>query len=335
MNTLLSITDLHVNYGRRNRIVRAADGVTFDVGEGEIVGLVGESGSGKSTIGRAVVGLAPVTSGSVVFDDEEIGHASRPARRRLSAHIQMIFQDPFSSLNPARTVEQTLLEPMLVHTPKASRAELSARVAEVLKMVDLPASAAGRYPAQFSGGQRQRIAIARSLVLSPRLVICDEPVSSLDLSIQAQILNLLVDLRAAMGVAYLLVAHDLAVVRHVAERVVVLYKGRIMESGPTELITDHPCHPYTLALTAAAPVPNPSIQRERAARRHLLPVATPDESVSAAGCPFAARCASATDQCRSTSPPMTRLADGRDVACFLFTGCSTRAANQSNNKGEQ
>jgi oligopeptide/dipeptide ABC transporter ATP-binding protein len=319
MTALLEIADLHVHYGHGRQLLRASDGVTLSVAKGETVGLVGESGSGKSTIGRAVVCLAPVTSGSVCFDGTEIARASRAERRRLSADIQMVFQDPFSSLNPARTIGQTLVEPLLVHHASMGEAQRSARVTEMLAKVELPADAAQRYPAQFSGGQRQRIAIARALMLSPRLVICDEPVSALDLSIQAQVLNLLADLRDEFDVAYLFIAHDLAVVRHLAHRTIVLYKGRIMESGPAAAVNDDPKHPYSQALVAAAPVPDPEVQRARSIARseatstnHLR---TPDP-INA--CPFASRCPSAMDRCWSERPELTAVDDGRAVACFLY-----------------
>ena len=316
MNDLLTINDLRVEYKQGRSRVHAVDGVSLVVKERETLALVGESGSGKSTIGRAIVGLAPVTSGSIVFDDTDISHISVRARRKLSADIQMIFQDPYGSLNPARTIGQTMVEPLLVHS-RDSSAERRAIVQRTLEKVGLPADAADRYPAQFSGGQRQRIAIARALVVEPRLLICDEPVSALDLSIQAQVLNLLADLREEFGIAYLFVAHDLEVVRHLADRTVVLYRGQVMESGPSELLHNDPQHPYTQALVAAAPLMDPGAQRKR---REAMSAAAPSSTLAPAtgseGCPFVLRCPIALGECHTTRPTLTDLGRGRSAACF-------------------
>ena len=246
--------------------MRAVDDVAFAIGPRETVGLVGESGSGKTSIANAVLGFAPVSAGSIAFDGEDIVGASRDRRRRLSASLQVVFQNPYSSLNPARTIGKTLSETLRPHgTP--SKPEVSERVASILERVGLDPAAADRYPDQFSGGQRQRIAIARALIVRPRLVICDEPVSSLDLSVQAQVLNLLRSLQDELGLSYLFISHDLAVVRHIATRVVVLYRGRIMEAGPAAIVYDHPAHPYTRALLQAAPVPEPGPSSASAASR--------------------------------------------------------------------
>jgi peptide/nickel transport system ATP-binding protein len=261
---LLDVDALTVDYGRGSRRVRAVDAVSFTVGAGETVGLVGESGSGKTTIGRALVGLTPVTSGTVTYDGDDITNADERLRRRLASSIQIVFQDPYSSLNPAKTIGQTLVEPFIAQR-RHDRAERAERVAHALERVGLPAASADRYPAQFSGGQRQRVAIARALMLEPRLVVCDEPVSALDLSIQAQILNLLADLQDQLGVSYLFVAHNLAVVRHLSQRVIVLRRGEVVEAGATSTVYGNPSHPYTRALIAAEPVPDPDIQRARRA----------------------------------------------------------------------
>lgn len=319
MNELLQIQDLRVEYRRGRSRVNAVDGVSLSIRPGEILGLVGESGSGKSTIGRAIVGLAPVSSGTIRFDGEDVSHASARDRRRLSASIQMVFQDPYGSLNPARTIGQTLVEPLLVHgdRPPAERERI---IAEALTRVGLPLEAAQRYPAQFSGGQRQRIAIARALVVMPRLIICDEPVSALDLSIQAQVLNLLADLREEFDLAYLFVAHDLEVVRHLADRTVVLYRGQIMEEGPSEVLHADPRHPYTRALIAAAPLVDPEAQRRRragstpAAKSSTLAPAT-----GSVGCPFVLRCPVALPECSTSRPPLTALSPERSAACFQLT----------------
>jgi len=260
---LLSVSDLYVDFPqRRARVFRALNGVSFDVMAGETVGLVGESGSGKTTIGRVILGLTSATSGRVMFDGEDITHASRRRRRDLAREIQVVFQDPYGSLNPTRTIGDTLAEPLLMDRA-LSRAERDARIGDVLTRVGMPTDAAGRYPAQFSGGQRQRIAIARAVIARPRLVVCDEPVSALDLSVQAQVLNLLSELQKSMGLSLLFISHDLTVVRHVSHRTVVLYKGEIVEHGDSQLINEAPRHSYTQALLSAAPVPDPREQRQR------------------------------------------------------------------------
>ncbi|MGW6457912.1 ATP-binding cassette domain-containing protein [Streptomyces sp. NPDC055078] len=253
---LLTVRDLVVRYRTTHRASRSAvaavDGVSFSIGSGETVGLVGESGSGKSTIGRAILGLAPVRAGAVEFAGKDITHAPFRARRALSADLQVVFQDPYGSLNPTRTIGDLLAEPVRVHE-RPDRAALNRRVADMLERVGLGAEAADRYPGGFSGGQRQRIAIARALMMSPRLVICDEPTSALDLSIQAQILNLLADLQSSLNVSYLFVSHDLAVVRHIAQKVIVLRLGRIVEAGDTDTVYTRPGHPYTRSLLDAIP----------------------------------------------------------------------------------
>ena len=247
---LLEVGDLTVNYHRRGRGAAALREVSLDIRPGETVALVGESGSGKSTLGRAVLGLTPASGGTITFDGEDITRA--PVRRRieLSRSIQAVFQDPNGSLNPARTVGQTLAEPLLVHE-RPGRAGAAARIEEVLDQVGLPASAARKYPRQFSGGQRQRIAIARALVMRPRLIVCDEPVSALDLSVQAQILNLFLRLQRETGVSYLFISHDLAVVRHLADRLVVLFRGEVVERGDTGHLYRRPSHDYTRRLLSA------------------------------------------------------------------------------------
>jgi ABC-type glutathione transport system ATPase component len=245
---LLDVRNLTVNYHRRG--APALREASLDIRPGETVALVGESGSGKSTLGRAVLGLTPASDGTITFAGEDITRASARRRVALSREIQAVFQDPNGSLNPARTVGQTLAEPLLVHE-RPGRAATQDRIAEVLAQVGLPASAARRYPRQFSGGQRQRIAIARALVMRPRLIVCDEPVSALDLSVQAQILNLFLQLQRDTGVSYLFISHDLAVVRHLAHRLVVLFRGDVVESGVTEDLYHHPGHAYTRRLLSA------------------------------------------------------------------------------------
>ncbi len=269
---LLTVDDLVVEYpgkGFRAQPFRALKGVSLDILPGETMGLVGESGSGKTTLGRAVLGLAPVSGGTVTYDGRDISHLGRSARRALSSEIQVVFQDPYSSLNPSMTIEQILAEPLTASGVATSEAR--SRVRDLLDQVGLPSDARSRLPREFSGGQRQRIAIARALALRPKLIVCDEPVSALDLSTQARVLDLFIDIQNRTGVAYLFVTHDLAVVRHISHRVAVMYKGEIVETGPADRVTSQPEHPYTQRLFMAAPVPDPDRQEERrAARRALL-----------------------------------------------------------------
>lgn len=265
--SLLEIDDLVVRYPghRRGRTFTAVDHVTLDVRPHETVGLVGESGSGKTTIGRAVLGLAPVTAGLIRYDGQEIQSLTRAQRRPLAARIQVVFQDPYTSLNPAMMVEDILSEPL--RAAGWSRATARGRVVELLDQVGLPAGAADRFAREFSGGQRQRVAIARALALEPELVVCDEPVSALDLSTQDRVLQLLVDIQERTGVAYLFVSHDIGVVRHVSHRVAVLRQGRVVEFGPCAQVTSRPAHAFTEELLLASPVADPVRQRERRAMR--------------------------------------------------------------------
>jgi ABC-type oligopeptide transport system ATPase subunit len=261
---LLEVEGLSVDYvQRRRRRLRAVNDVSFSIARGETLGLVGESGSGKTTIGKAILGLVPVASGRILFEGEDITRCAGKRRRALTRRIQVVFQDPYASLNPVRTVGATLAEPLLVHEPALDKRKVQTRIDDVLAHVGLPSEMANRLPSEFSGGQRQRIAIARAIIVRPALVVCDEAVSSLDLSVQAQMLNLLSDLRDRSGLSYLFISHDLAVVRHVASRVAVLSAGELVELETTERIVRCPHHPYTAMLNAAAPVPDPEAQRER------------------------------------------------------------------------
>lgn len=275
---LLQVKDLRVNFTQgKGKVFQALKGVSLNIQPGETVGLVGESGSGKTTVGRVILGLTEATSGQIIFDGEDITQANRARRRALGRDIQVVFQDPYGSLNPARTVGDTLAEPLL-SDKSLSPKDIQQRIAEVLQRVGMPTDTAQRYPGQFSGGQRQRIAIARAVIAKPRLIVCDEPVSALDLSVQAQVLNLLKELQQNMGLAMLFISHDLTVVRHVSHRTVVLYRGDIVEQGEAAQVHEHPQHPYTRALLAAAPVPDPLIQRLRRAQfeqaRQALAAAT-------------------------------------------------------------
>jgi peptide/nickel transport system ATP-binding protein len=325
---LLEVSELSVTYKtrRRGRPVAAVDRVSLSVGPNETVGLVGESGSGKTTISRAVLGLTPASGGAVRFEGEDITRASRSRRRALSRDLQVVFQDPYGSLSPTRTIGQTLAEPLIAHH-LASPEEAKGQVAAMLARVGLPADARSRFPGEFSGGQRQRVAIARALMPSPRLVICDEPVSALDLSVQAQVLNLLRGLQREYRLSYLFIAHNLAVVRHVSHRIVVLYRGQIMEQGPAAAVYDRPGHPYTRALLRAVPDADPRVQagrRAAAAAGQAAPAqAVPGlaaAAVSAAadsrGCPFAPRCPYVIADCREVRPPLRPAPGGTEVACI-------------------
>ena len=308
--SLLSVDGLRTRYVTRGRAVNAVDGVSLDVAPGETVGLVGESGCGKSTLGKTILRLLDPVEGSIRILGHEIAdlgqYALLPYRRRM----QMVFQDPFGSLNPRQTVGTLLTTPLKVHG-RGNRAERRRRVLDIVGRVGLPAEALDRYPHEFSGGQRQRIGIARALVLEPELVVCDEPVSALDLSIQAQILNLLVDLKRDLGLSYLFISHDLSVVRYFADRVLVMYLGRIVESAGHAALWREPRHPYTSALLAAAPWPDP--ERPRA------PVALHGElsSAEAGGCRFRARCPRAFGRCAAEEPVLREVATGHLAACHL------------------
>jgi oligopeptide/dipeptide ABC transporter ATP-binding protein len=315
---LLDVRDLEVQFsrGRTRPLVRAVDGVSFSVATRETVALVGESGSGKTTIGRAILGLTPLSAGEIRFDGEEITKPTHRRRRQLSSELQVVFQDPYSSLNPTRTIGQTLSE-VLRASGRPSQEDVQQRVQTMLKHVGLPADAAQRYPGHFSGGQRQRVAIARALMKQPRLVICDEPTSALDLSVQAQVLNLLRQLQQEFGLSYLFISHDLAVVRYVAHRVIVLYHGRVMEQGDAEAVYANPIHPYTRALLDSAPVPDPELQQQRRATRLGRAVSNPPLE-NADACPFASRCPYAVDTCRTIRPPLEPTPDGTLVACHRW-----------------
>jgi oligopeptide/dipeptide ABC transporter ATP-binding protein len=316
---LLEVRGLSVHYRRRRTTLKAVDDVSFDVLPYETVGLVGESGSGKSTVANAILGLAPIQAGSVRFAGEDVTHLAFKQRRELYRQMQVVFQDPYGSLNPSRTIGRTLAEPLESYGER-DRAVIRARVRDMLARVHLPPEASSRYPSQFSGGQRQRIAIARALMLSPQLVICDEAVSALDLSVQAQILNLLRELQTASGLSYLFISHDLEVVRHICDRVIVLYRGQVMESGPAGQLSTNPAHPYTHALHQASPAPNPRLQRQR--RATLARDATASSAETAAtvdqGCPFAPRCAHTRARCWQERPAL-RPSDGSGlVACHRY-----------------
>jgi len=296
---------------RRTRAVQAVRGVDLAIGRGEAVGVVGESGSGKSTLGRLLLGLIPVTEGQIRFDGAPLDGASRPAWRRLRRRMQIVFQDPFGSLDPRRRVGAQIADALTIHG-LVRPAERGARVAALLRQVGLEPAHAKRFPHEFSGGQRQRIGIARALAAEPEFLVADEPVSALDVSIQAQILALLDDLRLRLGLTLLFISHDLHVVRHLCDRVVVMYLGRVMEEGPVRAVFEAPAHPYTRALLSATPRLDPA----RRTNRILLPGEPPSPSDPPTGCVFRTRCAHARPACAATVPALEPHGTARRVACL-------------------
>jgi len=325
VSALLELRDLKMHFPitrgvlwqREVGAVRAVDGVSLAVERGETLGLVGESGCGKTTIGRCIVRLYEPTDGEVVFDGRDVAHLGGRAMQPLRRRIQMIFQDPYSSLNPRMTVRQTLEEPLTTHGLAGGRAERAARVDELLGLVGLNPAVAERYPHEFSGGQRQRIGFARALAVEPDFVVCDEPVSALDVSIQAQILNLLRSLQRQLGLTYLFVAHDLAVVRHISDRVAVMYLGKIVEVAPRDALYERPLHPYTKALLSAVPVPDPEIELRR--ERIVLHGDVPSPANPPSGCRFHPRCLWARERCSREEPPLAPAdVPGQTVACHYW-----------------
>lgn len=294
--------------------VRAVDDVSFEIAEGQTLGLVGESGCGKSTTGRSVLRLIEPTAGSVHFMDEDLTALSPSRLRAMRRNMQMVFQDPFASLNPRMTIGEVLEEPLIVHQ-LFDRATRKRKVAEILDVVGLSQSYAGRHPHEFSGGQRQRVGIARAIITRPKLVVADEAVSALDVSIQAQILNLLKDLQKELGLTYLFVSHDLAVIRHVSDRIGVMYLGRMVEYGSCDSVYSAPKHPYTQALLSAIPREHP----DQARQRIVLQGSIPNPAAPPAGCHFHPRCPSCMDICKTQAPPALQIAPGEYVTCHLYT----------------
>ena len=340
---LVSVRDLKMHFPiyaglfrRRVGEVKAVDGVSFDVFEGETLGLVGESGCGKSTCGRAVLRLYDITEGSISIDGKEIGPTPKPDLRPMRPTMQMVFQDPQASLNPRMTVEDIIKEPLDEHTT-LNDAEKRDKVGELMDAVGLNRKFAKRYPHAFSGGQRQRIGIARALALNPKFIVCDEPIAALDVSIQAQVVNLLEDLQEQFGLTYLFISHDLSMVRHIATRVAVMYLGKVVELAPREALYADPLHPYTKALLSAVPEPDPSLARTT--ERIILQGDVPSPSNPPQGCNFCTRCPAVMDICKVEEPEYREVKPGHFTACHLFNGINDTAdqtagseVNKSTNK---
>lgn len=315
---LVSVQNLKKHYaigkslfGSTTKWLKAVDGISLEVGKGETLGLVGESGCGKSTLGRMVVGLLEPTEGEVYFEGRPLLEKGR-SKRDLGQKIQMVFQDPYASLNPRMSVANIIGEPLHLHRV-GTQSERRKRVDELLERVGLTSAHGTRYPEEFSGGQRQRIGIARALALNPKLIVCDEPVSALDVSIQAQILNLLKDIQEESGLSYIFIAHGLQAVKHISDRIVVMYLGKVMEISETDQLFERPLHPYTKALISAVPEPDPTI-RDR--ERIILEGDLPSPANPPVGCRFHTRCPIATERCKHEDPPLEEVSPGRWAACF-------------------
>ncbi|WP_078593424.1 ABC transporter ATP-binding protein [Evansella clarkii] len=299
--------------------VKAVDDVSFDVYEGEVLGIVGESGCGKSTTGKTLLRLIDPTEGQVIFDGEDITTLDEEGMRKRRRDMQIIFQDPYASLNPRHKVEKILSEPLLIHGI-GTKEERKKKVKEILEIVGLPGDHASRYPHQFSGGQRQRIGIARALIVNPKLIVCDEPVSALDVSIQSQILNLMEDLQEEFGLTYVFIAHDLSVVKHISDRVGVMYLGRMVELADNEDLYADPLHPYTRSLLSSVPNPDPDVKHERI----ILEGDVPSPSNPPSGCAFHTRCPECMAICKEVRPEFREVKDNHFVACHLYNDDETR-----------
>ena len=319
---LLTVNDLRVTFPIRKAgswpwtpatPLHAVGGVSFELNAGECLGVVGESGSGKSTVARAIMGLAPISGGEVFFEGQDLATMSPAQRRQLARNAQMVFQDPLAALNPRMTVGEIIAEPLITHEPDLPKAEVRQRVAEMMERVGLLPNLRNRYPHEFSGGQCQRIGIARALILKPKLLICDEPVSALDVSVQAQVVNLLMDLQREMGLSMIFIAHDLSIVKHISDRIMVMYLGRTMETAGADPLTMDPKHPYTRALISAVPVPDPELEKSRP--RVVLEGELPSPLAPPSGCVFRTRCPIARKECAADVPEGLAVDEGHIVAC--------------------
>ena len=321
-DTLLRVEDLKIYYPvagsgfGKKEFVKAVDGVTFEVKKGEVFGIVGESGCGKSTLGRGVCKLENLTSGHVYLDGEDITEYNDRRMRSIRKKVQMVFQDPYASLNPRMSVFDIIAEPLLVHHLYQDKADLEKKVLDLLHRVGLDDYHANRYPHEFSGGQQQRVGIARALAVKPEFIVCDEPISALDVSIQSQVVNMLEDMQHEMGLTYLFIAHDLSVVRHISHRIGVMYLGTMVELAESYELNRHPLHPYTKTLLSAVPVPDPQVSKSR--QRIVLEGDIPSPMNPPSGCRFHTRCPYATEKCKQVVPTFKEYEKGHWVACHLL-----------------
>ena len=315
VNNLKTYFDVTKGLFAPKQIVKAVDDVTFNVKEGETFGLVGESGCGKTTLGRTIVKLYEPAGGSITFEGKDVSKIKGADLKAFRKDMQMIFQDPYASLNPRMTVGEIIKEPMIIHNIYATDEEREERAVELLRIVGLKPDHIRRYPAEFSGGQRQRIGIARSLAVNPKFIVCDEPISALDASIQAQVVNLLKNIQKEMNISYLFIAHDLSMVKYISDRIGVMYLGHIVELGPSNDVYHRPLHPYTSALLSAIPIPDPD--QAKARNRIVLEGEVPSPITPPAGCPFCTRCPKATERCRTERPQPIEVGT-RTVCCHLY-----------------
>lgn len=335
MSPILSVRNLSVTFDVRRpgswpwtppRKLHAVSEVSFDLAPGECLGIVGESGSGKSTLARAIVGTIPSSGGNIFFEDADLANMEPSERRIHRRDVQMIFQDPLAALNPRMTVGDIIAEPLVTHYPNTPRKEVKARVAELMERVGLLPNLINRYPHEFSGGQCQRIGIARALILKPKLLICDEPVSALDVSVQAQVINLLMELQREMGLSMIFIAHDLSVVRHISDRTLVLYLGRVMETADSDTLSTAPAHPYAQALIASVPIPDPILERARP--RPILEGELPSPLSPPSGCVFRTRCPKVQPSCAQAKPVLEQISEQHYVACPYHEVQHLLAVNQ-------